>query len=90
MAAEKKTATPTEYLVLKRDITEDSAKSVKWVVVAASVMATSASAAIRQVAANLNAISQAGVYVAIPTRSWKPTNVAPQTQIRLELTEAKA
>lgn len=94
MAAEKKTATPTEYTILRLGRLDQAAQRTSdadscWLVVSASVMATSATGAIRQVAAKLTAEAQAGVFVAVPARSWKPTKVAPKTTVQLELTEVK-
>lgn len=81
MAAEKKAATPTLYRILKQD-------GPGWAEVQ-TVKASSASAAIRACVSKLAAADQGGVFVAVPTRSWTPVKVAPQTQIRLELTEVK-
>lgn len=85
MAAEKKTATPTEYIVLRelRTGTTTSWQRIQ------SAKATSASAAIRAVVGKLSQNDQAGSFVAVPVRSWRPVTVQPQTTIRLELTEAK-
>lgn len=94
MAAEKKAATPTSYLVLRKAVNTDLPPDPKahlpmsWATVN-EVSATSATAAIRAVVAKIAEKDQAGTFVAVPARSWKPVTVNPQTTIRLELTEAK-
>ena len=96
MAAEKKTeSTPTEYLVMKAleatgpaGAINDGVPANSWTRVQ-SITASSATAAIRAVVSKLAERDQAGMFVAVPARSWKPVAVAPQTQIRLELTEVK-
>lgn len=74
----------TEYVILQKDayIDADSFKIVR-----ASVRASSSDQAIRQ---HLDTIDgdPAGVYVAVPARSWKPTKVAVQTQTRIVLEES--
>lgn len=82
MAAEKKTATPTAYLVLKTSPSGD------WSVVQ-EIKASSAPSAIRACVSKLAQVDQAGTFVAVPARSWKPTKVAPKTTVQLELTEVK-
>ncbi len=95
MAAEKKTAAPTEYLVLKALEAKGPAGAINdgvppnsWTRVQ-TIKASSATSAIRAVVSKLDEKSQSGMFVAVPARSWKPVAVAPQTQIRLELTEVK-
>lgn len=85
MAAEKKAATPTSYLVFKQNGFDSDGL---WGNVG-DANATSAAAAIRAVVSNLRAEDQAGTFTAVPARSWKRVTVKPQTTIRLELTEAK-
>lgn len=84
MAAEKKAATPTAYRVLKRD--EDPGGG--WNVVQI-LSATSATSAVRSCVSTLAEKEQAGTFVAVPVRSFRPVTVQPQTTIRLEITEAK-
>lgn len=92
MAAEKKAATPTEYLVLRQ--ISDSNPSVDpkartaWQTVNVT-RSSSAVAAIRAVVSKLDEKAQAGTFVAVPARSWRPTKVAPKTTVQLELTEVK-
>lgn len=94
--ADKKKAetTPTEYLVLKAlepkgpaGAINDGVPANAWARVN-TVTASSATVAIRAVVSKLAESDQTGTFVAVPARSWKPINVAPQTQVRLELTEA--
>lgn len=82
MAAEKKAATPTEYLVLKH-VHETGWDTVQ------SVKASSAPGAIRACVSKLAQADQAGTFVAVPARSWKPIAVKPKTTVQLELTEVK-
>lgn len=81
MAAEKKTATPTRYTILRQ------VEQGEWLVVDEQVGASSEQA-IRFLLARFTG-DEAGVYVAVPSRSWRPLRVNQQTTIRLELTEAK-
>lgn len=73
----------TQYVILRHlgGIDDD------WTVAATTVRASSANQAIRQ---HLDTIDgdPAGVYVAVPARSWKPTKVAVQTQTRVVLEDA--
>ena len=61
----------TRYVILKDEIPrpEEPGWHKK-----ATVEATSAEAAVRQVA-------EPGVYVAVPERSWKPMNVRPSVRV---------
>lgn len=87
MAAEKKPAAQTEYLVFKQEMAGD-AQHGSWHRVQA-VTSASASSAIRACVSKLAAADQAGTFVAVPARSWKPPKVAPKTTVQLELTEVK-
>lgn len=85
----------TEYLILKAlepkgpaGAINDGVPENSWTRVQL-VTATSATAAIRACVSKLAEKAQAGTFVAVPARSWKPVSVNPQTTIRLELTEAK-
>lgn len=96
MAEKKNDTLPTLYVVFRAleakgpaGAINDGVPANSWTKVA-SVPATSATSAIRAVVSNLNEKAQAGTFVAVPARSWKPVTVQPQTTIRLELTEAKA
>lgn len=89
MAAEKKAATPTLYIVFKQGPHVEAEGSGGWFE-GVSLEASSATAAIRSVVSKLSDKEQAGVFVAVPARSWKPTRVAPKTTVQLELTEVKA
>lgn len=79
--------TATKYVVLRQEMAGDPARG-SWHEVT-SAAASSAEGAIRAVVGKLTEKDQAGTFVAVPARSWKPVTVNPQTTIRLELTEAK-
>lgn len=78
--------TATEYVVLRE---LGTGATTSWQTLT-TAKASSAAAAIRSVVSKLREDDQAGKFVAIPMRSWRPVSVNPQTTIRLELTEAKA
>lgn len=83
MAAEKKTATPTSYVILKKVVSGDG-----YMVVNQGVLASSAEQAIRSQVLLIEG-EKSGTFVAVPERSWRPTKVAPKTTVQLELTEVK-
>ena len=64
----------TNYVVLRRD--PDAVNPQVWRVVAESVEAHSADAASRTVAIGADT---EGVYVAVPARSWNPTEQQKET-----------
>lgn len=75
----------TAYVVLR----QSTADPAEWIIVEASIDAHSSAGAIRQVAAReLAAMPNAGAFVAVPDRSWKPTKVSAQTQTILKLDTA--
>lgn len=78
---EKTPVVPTSYKILR-------ANGLAWIEVQ-SVTATSTTAAVRACVSKLAEKDQAGTFVAVPARSWRPVTVQPQTSIRLELTQAK-
>jgi len=71
----------TEYLVFKK--AGDGWDPVN------TVTARSADQAVRDVAAKLADKDQAGTFVAIPSRSFKPVTVKKETVTTLKLEEAK-
>ena len=66
----------TSYVVLRRDV-----EGGRWSEVA-TVDASNATTAIRHIAAKDAATA---VYVAVPTRSWRPVTVKVETQTVLKL-----
>lgn len=70
---------PTSYIVLGRFETGG------WMQIGEAQPATSAEGAIRAVAAKLKPEAQAGTYVAVPQRSWKPVQVRAEQTIVLKL-----
>lgn len=81
---ESTTTHPTSYLVLR----QTANTSGGWDVVQ-EVDSAGAAGAIRACVSKLAPSDQAGVFVAVPARSWRPTKVAPKTTVQLELTEVK-
>jgi hypothetical protein len=81
-AAEKKDVRPitkTAYHVLKRTEIEDGQNDYR--LVASHVSAVNAEAAIRYFVGSINTTSdKEGEFVAVPSRSWKPTVVKVETQ----------
>lgn len=58
----------------------------RWAVHATDPAATSASAAIRKHATET---SEAGIFVAVPARSWKPVKVSMKSETKLVVEEIK-
>ena len=83
---DKTVASPTEYVLLHRQA--GIINEADWQVVTESVSARSATEAIRHTVALLAPDDQAGVFVAVPARSWKPVTVHAEVQTRLKLESA--
>jgi hypothetical protein len=68
----------TTYTVLQR-VSDTESPVAAWRVVSNDVQAPSAEFAIR------STIDDAGTYVAVPARSWKPVTVTTETKTVLKL-----
>ncbi|MCR4339128.1 MAG: hypothetical protein NUW01_04480 [Gemmatimonadaceae bacterium] len=78
---------PTEYVVLLAH--DDEGSEGRWDRVGPpTVLAASAAQAVLEVAGKRTAHDQAGCYVAVPVRSWKPVIVTPEVQTKLKLESA--
>ena len=80
---EKPAAEPTEYVVLRRAEPDSGV----WEI-GAHIEARSAPEAIRRTVGKLSGDAQAGTYVAVPVRSWRPVTVTAEVQTRLKLESA--
>lgn len=83
MTEEHSVKADTEYAVLRFE-DNDIAGLQRWEFVE-SVLARSAEAAIRQVASRAD-----GLYVAVPSRSWKPLKVTTKTETTLVIEEPES
>ena len=76
---EKTAASPTEYMVLRLGEQPGS-----WTTIG-DVEARNSTEAIRRTVSKLAPDDRAGVFVAVPVRSWKPVTVRAEVQTRLKL-----
>jgi hypothetical protein len=74
-------AKKTTYHVLRQDV-----DGGRYDLVTANLPASNAEAAVRGYIANTGAVE--GVYVAVPSRSWRPTKVTVATTTVLKLADA--
>lgn len=84
--------TVSRYRVLRQVATPDEKYPTAWVVVAKEIPARSQQEALKA-AVTVLGDTAAAVYIAIPERSWVPTNVAPKVVTTFafgEVTEAAA
>ena len=68
-------AAETTYVILRQGEGEST-----WHMVNRTALSGSSQAAIRSVVAKLAAADQAGTFVAVPSRSWKPVKVSTKTE----------
>lgn len=81
VAAPKGKSRPTEYHILKLDVSSAGANE-KWTVHARNVEAQGAQAAIRKAVTETD---QSQTFVAVPSRSFQPITVTVETKTQLVL-----
>lgn len=81
----------TTYVILSQTLVEGQTKNeLVWRIEASALLARTADAAVKAYVATLAAddVDDKGrVFVAVPTRSWKPVTVKPQTVTTLVIEE---
>lgn len=71
----------TPYVVVRKT-------GQSWDVIKDRVTCRNGEIAIREVVEGLADVDQAGVYIAIPARSWNPVKITPKTVTTLEIEAA--